>query len=272
MLYAPLIKDSTVQTLYTFYLSLEDTRILTDYPSGAKVDQPFPYDSIRYLFRFINESTKDEIYAYPKTFDRTNYGSREQDVFDINESTYDIYTGKIFLKPFGFWKYEVYEISWFDGSSALTPSLTASTAVSSLALDEVGNSQNRGLVANGILLADSEADFQTTKPTYQPEVQYREKAGRVINIKITSGGAGYSVAPTISFSDVIDPNNTNTAPTKQATATCTISGGVINAVTITDNGAGYHYVPKIVLTGGSPSTAAVLEVELSQDEDNYIYY
>jgi hypothetical protein len=65
-----------------------------------------------------------------------------------------------------------------------------------------------------------------------------------ITLTKTSGGTGYTSAPTI----VITPA-TNDAGTG-ASATITQSGGVLGTLTITNNGNNYNTLPNITLTGG----------------------
>lgn len=71
--------------------------------------------------------------------------------------------------------------------------------------------------------------------------------GELDNITITSGGAGYTSAPTI----VIHGDGTG------ATATATIDAGVVDSVTITDAGEGYSFAV-VTASGGGASTDAVL--------------
>jgi hypothetical protein len=77
--------------------------------------------------------------------------------------------------------------------------------------------------------------------------------GTVTAITRTAGGAGYTVAPTVTIS----------APTTsggvQATATCTVTAGVVNTTfTITNAGSGYIEQPTITFTpvsGGAGAAA-----------------
>lgn len=71
--------------------------------------------------------------------------------------------------------------------------------------------------------------------------------GAIHNLKIVSGGVGYSSAPTIAIQ----------GDGSGATATCTVSSGAINTITVTAVGSGYTYA-RCVLSGGSPSTAGEL--------------
>ena len=63
-------------------------------------------------------------------------------------------------------------------------------------------------------------------------VQAAAVDGAVYNIKVTNGGSGYGVAPTV----VIDGDGTG------LTATAQISGGVVTGITVTDPGSGYNQV------------------------------
>lgn len=79
--------------------------------------------------------------------------------------------------------------------------------------------------------------------------------GKVIEVKITNGGTGYSSAPTVAIA----------APASgvQATATATITGGVVTGVTITVSGSGYVLTDAagITFSGGAGSGAAAYAVK-----------
>jgi hypothetical protein len=79
--------------------------------------------------------------------------------------------------------------------------------------------------------------------------------GKVIEIKITNGGTGYSTAPTVAIA----------APASgvQATATATVSGGVVVSITINVAGSGYTLTDGAAVTfsGGSGSDAAAYAVK-----------
>lgn len=76
------------------------------------------------------------------------------------------------------------------------------------------------------------------------------RVGSVGTITITSGGSGYSAAPTVTISA---PNQTGGV---QATATATISGGIVTAITITEPGTGYTSAPTITFSSGAASATA----------------
>ena len=73
---------------------------------------------------------------------------------------------------------------------------------------------------------------------------------KISRILITSGGTGYTSAPTV----VITPAAGNT-PSSNATATATVSGGAVTSISVTGNGSGYTSVPTITFTGGGGSGA-----------------
>jgi len=69
-----------------------------------------------------------------------------------------------------------------------------------------------------------------------------------IGVAISSGGAGYTAAPTISFINA--PGDAGYG----ASATCTITSGAISAITMVSNGNNYNKLPTVVLTGGGSGT------------------
>jgi len=76
---------------------------------------------------------------------------------------------------------------------------------------------------------------------------------KVSAIRVSSGGTGYTSAPTV----VITPVTGNT-PSIAATATATVSGGAITSISVTNNGVGYTSPPLISFTGGGGSGAAAI--------------
>ena len=83
----------------TAYLTLEEKRIDT---AKAK-------DKIRYLFKFTNDMTKTVKYCYAE---KTTHNDRYVKCEFLHDTNDDLYMYKINFKPYGFWKYEVYEVSW----------------------------------------------------------------------------------------------------------------------------------------------------------------
>jgi Putative Ig domain len=76
-------------------------------------------------------------------------------------------------------------------------------------------------------------------------------------ITVTSGGSGYTSAPTVTISA---PNCTAGPDCVQATATATVSGGSVTAITISSGGLGYKPAPQITYTGGGGAGAAALAI------------
>ena len=83
----------------TAYLTLEEKRINTTVDKTA----------IRYLFKFTNDMTKDIKYSYAESL---THNDRYVKCTFLHNTTDNLYEYKINFKPYGFWKYEVYEVSW----------------------------------------------------------------------------------------------------------------------------------------------------------------
>ena len=91
--------QGTTKTDLTFYLQTEDNRIDTSVDSSK----------IRHLVKFTNDMDKSVQYAYSSV--HLIYERYTKFVFTYN-ATPDVYTGDIDLLPAGYWKYEVFEVSW----------------------------------------------------------------------------------------------------------------------------------------------------------------
>ena len=91
--------QAITETNLTTYLQTEDNRIDTSVDSSK----------IRYLVKFTNDMNKSIQYAYSTV--HLVYNRYTKFVFDYN-ATPDVYTGRIKFLPSGYWKYEVYEVSW----------------------------------------------------------------------------------------------------------------------------------------------------------------
>ena len=206
----------------------------------------------RHLVKFINDLDGAVFYAYPLLSTINDRYTSMAFVYNANPNRY---AGKINLKPAGYYKYEVYEVSWI-GTVVLGKATSPSTETDVLPVHN-DNGVVEGLVAIGKLyLAEKDGS---------EEVQYIQSAKRVMTLTIVSGGTGYAVAPTVT---IAAPGTTGGI---QATATCTIDGGgVVNTVTITYAGSGYETIPIVTLTGGGFTTAATITATIEQT--NYIYY
>ena len=93
-----MIQATTESTFYA-YLSTEDNRIDTTVASTQ----------IRHLVKFINDMDGSVQYAYGSA--ETIYDRYTKLTFLYN-ATANIYEGKTKLIPSGYYKYEVYEVSW----------------------------------------------------------------------------------------------------------------------------------------------------------------
>lgn len=93
-----MIQATTESTFYA-YLSTEDNRIDTTVASTQ----------IRHLVKFINDMDGSVQYAYAVL--ETIYNRFSSLKFHYN-ATPNLYEGKTKLIPSGYYKYEVYEVSW----------------------------------------------------------------------------------------------------------------------------------------------------------------
>jgi len=127
--------QGTIKSNIEAYLQTEDNRIDT----GVTTSQ------IGHLVKFTNDMDKSVQYAYAfleQFKERYNY------FLFIYDATPNVYTGRINLIPAGYWKYEVYEVSWqgtrtiSEGNAPITE-----TQVLTPAADDKGVVQ--GLVTKG---------------------------------------------------------------------------------------------------------------------------
>jgi len=91
--------QATTETPITIYVQTEDNRINTSVASTQ----------IRHLVKFTNDLNKSVYYAYGNTeLIKDRYTN-----ININYGTIsNIYTGVLKLFPAGYYKYEIFEVSW----------------------------------------------------------------------------------------------------------------------------------------------------------------
>jgi len=90
--------QATTETEIKIYVQTEDNRINTSVASTQ----------IRHLVKFTNDLDKSVYYAYGNTeLIKDRYTN-----INIGYSTPNIYTGQLKLFPAGYYKYEIYEVSW----------------------------------------------------------------------------------------------------------------------------------------------------------------
>ena len=92
-----------IHTVYgqttTSYLSLLESKINT-----SVVDS-----NLRWIFKFTNDLTKTVKYAYGNIASTNDRYIKQEFAHATSE---DIFAGSVNFKPYGYWTYEVYEVSW----------------------------------------------------------------------------------------------------------------------------------------------------------------
>ena len=144
----------------TFYVTTEEKRINTSVATSK----------IRLLFKFTNDMSKVVKYAYGQSLDHNDNirtYQRYTKATVSHNTTENVYTGAVNFKPFGFWKYEIYEVSWIG-----TVSLTGETAPANennlgSESDNIGVVQ--GKVEEGKLYVTETAGSEQIKYTQHPE-------------------------------------------------------------------------------------------------------
>ena len=139
------------ETNFDAYIETKANRIGTQ--TGAKT---------RHLVKFINDLDKAVFYAYPLL---ENIHNRFTLMPFIYNSTPDVFTGRLNLIPAGYYKYEVYEVSWISEDVQLTAATAPATETDVLPVANE-NGVVEGLVAIGILYLGEKAGSE--------EVQYTE--------------------------------------------------------------------------------------------------
>ena len=91
--------QATTETEIKIYVQTEDNRINTSVASTQ----------IRHLVKFTNDLDKSVYYAYGNT---ELIKDRYTNINISYGTTPNIYTGVVKLFPSGYWKYEIYEVSW----------------------------------------------------------------------------------------------------------------------------------------------------------------
>jgi hypothetical protein len=139
-----------------FYFSTEDKRIDTSVPSSQ----------LRFLAKFTNDLSGSVKYAYGQN-------QTINDRFTKLEFTHNaveiVFSGLINFKPYGFWKYELYEVSFND----TVPTLDANTAP--INETDVANNTSgthgtvKGLVEQGKLLVSETSGNEQVRYTQYEE-------------------------------------------------------------------------------------------------------
>jgi|TARA_R110002049_G_scaffold2647_9_gene19722 hypothetical protein len=132
------------------YLTLEEKRIHTAVDASK----------VRYLFKFTNDLTKTVKYAYGvKSTTNDRY---VKNTFAHN-ATENIFTGAINFKPYGFWSYEVYEVT-FIGTVGLNDTNAPNSETEILSVHN-DNGVVKGKVEEGKLYIQETAGSEQIKYT-----------------------------------------------------------------------------------------------------------
>tara|TARA_R110001583_G_scaffold166635_8_gene319419 strand:+ start:7768 stop:8487 length:720 start_codon:yes stop_codon:yes gene_type:complete len=235
--------QAITETNLTTYLQTEDNRINT---SIARAN-------IKHLCKFTNDMDGSVDYAY--AHNETIYDRYTKFTFNYNAVS-DRYLGRINFLPSGYWKYEIYEVTWTTPpvEFALTNENAPATEEFVFEPAAAGLGVVQGLVTKGKMYVDEAAGTE--------EVQYTQNGKQVQTITIVDGGTGYTGVPTLTISGGGNPITT-------ATATCTVVGGKVRTVTITNAGNGYTENP--VVTVGLAGASATAQLIANINETNYIY-
>ena len=126
--------QAITETEIDIYVQTEDNRINTSVASTQ----------IRHLVKFTNDLDKSVYYAYGKT---ETIKDRYTNI-NISYGTPNIYTGVVKLFPAGYYKYEIYEVSWIG---TVTVSSGNAPATEDDVLSPVANDKGvvQGLVTKG---------------------------------------------------------------------------------------------------------------------------
>ena len=232
---------------FDVYIQTEDNSIAS----------PSIYACKFHLFKFTNDMNGEVQYAYPYKEEVYNRFSR---FYFLYNATPNVYLGKVNLIPAGYWKYQVFEVTWKEcpeedgGVYNFNTQNAPPTEEFVFTPAAINLGVVRGQVTKGKLYMSENAGTE--------EVTYSQNAKSVQRISIIDGGSGYAVAPTLT---IVGGGNVIVT----ATATCTIDGsGSINQVIITNAGEGYTVDPQILISG-TPTNPAVLIADINLT--NYIY-
>jgi hypothetical protein len=127
----------------TFYVTTEEKRIDTSVPSTQ----------IRLLFKFTNDMDKRVVYGYGQEQvhnDSFRTYQRSTKVVIKHHATENVFAGKVNFKPFGYWKYQIYEVSWINADVVLSADTAPETETEVLSVDD-DNGVVKGLVETGKL-------------------------------------------------------------------------------------------------------------------------
>ena len=127
--------QATTETSFRIYIQTEDNRINTSVASTQ----------IRHLVKFTNDLDKSVYYAYGNT---ELIKDRYTQINLSYSPSPNLYAGELKLFPAGYYKYEIYEVSWVG---TVTVSLNNAPATENDVLSPVADTKGvvQGLVTKG---------------------------------------------------------------------------------------------------------------------------
>ena len=150
--------QAITETNLTAYLQTEDNRINTSVASSQ----------IRHLVKFTNDMKGGSVlgtqYAYAQTETIYNRYTKFEFEYFPNPDTYE---GLINFIPSGYWKYEVYEVSWI-GDVTLTAETAPRTETEVLPVDPL-NGVVQGLVTKGKMYVSDKSGTEQVQYTQREE-------------------------------------------------------------------------------------------------------
>ena len=142
--------QATRETNFEAFISTKENKIGTQ--TNAKT---------RHLVKFINDLDEVVFYAYPLLENVYNRYTRMPFTYNVSP---DMYEGQLNLIPAGYYKYEVYEVSWI-GTPDIAVATAPATETDVLPVEDE-NGVVEGLVAIGKLYLSEKSGSE--------EVQYTE--------------------------------------------------------------------------------------------------
>ena len=147
--------QAITETNLIFTVQTEDNRINTAVASSK----------IRHLVKFTNDMDKSVLYAYPTAQEIFDRYTKFQFTYNV---TNRVYSGDINLIPAGYWKYEVFEVSWIGTVTLLAGNAPITeNDVLTPAADDKGVVQ--GLVTKGKMYVAEKDGTQQVQYTQHPE-------------------------------------------------------------------------------------------------------
>jgi len=134
------------------YLSLLESRI----------DLSVAVSKIRWLFKFTNDMTKAVKYSYG-IINGTPNDRYVKHTFSHN-TTDGVFTGRVNFKPYGYWSYEVYEVSWIASAEPAIENLIA-PATETQVLEDSSAGTVQGMVHEGKLYITETAGSEQIRYT-----------------------------------------------------------------------------------------------------------